>query len=467
MNNERTQNTSRSQDRDRKTGQGGIGGPGNINRSGTETQRTAGTRNDPLNQSGGTQRGAYQGGPERNTQNIGNRPQAVGGGRYQYSNREQYSNEGSSMAGIWAALIGIGAGVAAMYFLDPNRGARRRAIATDKLTSAGRHLPEAARVTARDLSNRARGKWAEATHLFSSDDPSDQVIEARVRSKIGRVCSHPHAIHVMSQDGHVTIDGVVLADEVPSLIRAVEGVRGVQSVENQLRQFSSPESIPSLQGGTRREYRSEFMQQNWSPAARIAAGAAGTAALASGLALLARSLTNTEVQRLVGTGGGRSAVTVDKTINVNAPPDVLYSLWSNFENFPKFMSNVLEVRNINDELSHWKVAGPAGIPVEWDAEITKVVPNELIAWKSVEGSTVANAGYVLFERNEDGSTEVNVRISYNPPAGAIGHAVAKVFGADPKTEMDQDLMRMKSMLETGEMPRDAAQPYTRNADRIH
>ncbi len=371
------------------------------------------------------------------------------------------------MAGLWAALIGIGAGVAAMYFLDPNRGARRRALATDKLTSAGRHLPEAARVTGRDISNRARGVWAEATRLFSSDDPSDQVIEARVRSKIGRVCSHPHAIHVMSRDGNVTIDGVVLADEVPSLLKCVEGVRGVKSVQNDLRQFNSAQGVPSLQGGGDREPRSEFMQNNWSPAARIAAGAAGTAALASGLALLTRSLTNTEVHRLIGTGGGRAAVTVDKTINVNAPPDVVYSLWSNFENFPKFMSNVLEVRNINNELSHWKVSGPAGIPVEWDAEITKVVPNELIAWKSIEGSTVANAGYVLFEPNDDGSTEVNVRISYNPPAGMIGHAVAKVFGADPKAEMDQDLMRMKSMLETGQAPRDAAQPYGRNADRVH
>jgi len=63
---------------------------------------------------------------------------------------------------------------------------------------------------------------------------------------------------------------------------------------------------------------------------------------------------------------------------------------------------------------------------------------------------------VLFEPNENGGTEVTVRLSYNPPAGAIGHAIAKAFGADPKSEMDQDLMRMKAMIETGNVPHDAA-----------
>jgi uncharacterized membrane protein len=365
--------------------------------------------------------------------------------------------ESDSLAGLWAALIGVGAGIAAMYFLDPNRGGRRRAIASDKLMSAGNRLPGAVRMSAVDLSNRARGVWAEATRMFSSDDPSDQVIEARVRAKMGRIVAHPHSIHVASRDGNVTLDGVALADEVPELLSCVEKVRGVKSVENRLQTHSSPEGISSLQGGSRRESRSEYMQQNWSPAARLGAGALGFGLSAIGATLIARSMTNTETKRLFGTGGGKMAVTIDKAINVNATPDVLYALWSNFENFPQFMSNVLEVRNINDNLSHWKVAGPAGIPVEWDAEITKMVPNELIAWKSVEDSTIPNAGYVLFEPNIDGTTEVTVRLSYNPPAGAIGHAIAKAFGADPKSEMDQDLMRMKSLLETGKLPHDAAQ----------
>jgi len=418
------------------------------------------------------------------TRSTGQQINRSHGGSDTHYGQYNLETDSDTYAGLWAALAGVGAGFLAMYFLDPERGGRRRALIGDKFASAGRRLPDAVGVTARDVSNRARGAWAEATRLFSSDQPSDQVVEARVRSQIGRVISHPHAVHVTSQNGSVTLDGVILARELPQLVKCVMDVRGVKTVDCKLKEYNSPEGVPSLQGGSQREQRSEFMQANWSPAARVAAGAAGTAALAYGLvkrdaiglglsaagaALLARSATNLEFQRLLGFGGGRTSVTIDKAINVDAPPDVVYALWSNFENFPQFMANVLEVTSVNEDLSHWKVAGPAGVPVEWDAEITRVVPQELIAWKSVEGSPVANSGYVLFQPNEKGGTEVTVRISYNPPAGAIGHAIARAFGADPKSELDTDLMRMKTLLETGQLPHDAAQDTfgSDRRDRIH
>jgi uncharacterized membrane protein len=399
-----------------------------------------------------------------------------------YSTDIDHRSDLPGYTGLIAGLAGVCAGLLAMYFFDPARGARRRALLTDKFSSAGRRLPRAARVTARDVTNRARGAMAGVSHFFYGDDASDPVVEARVRTKLGRVCSHPHSVHATVRDGHVVLDGVILAREVPEVIRCLTAVRGVRSVENRMREYGTPEGIPSLQGGTSRESRSELMQKNWSPATRLAASTAGTAALAYGLkkrdllgvglgtagaVLLGRSLSNTELQRLFGFGGGRTAVTIEKAINVDAPPDVVYALWSNFENFPQFMSNVLEVRNMDGDVSHWKVAGPAGVPVEWDATLTKVVPNEMIAWKSVEGSPVANAGYVLFEPNDAGGTEVTVRISYNPPAGAVGHAIAKAFGADPKSELDDDLMRMKTLLETGNLPSDAAQNLEIGGQRIH
>lgn len=374
--------------------------------------------------------------------------------------------------GVLGALAGFGAGLGAMYFLDPDRGARRRAIAGDKAAAAARKLPRAVHVTKQDLANRVQGLWAGTRNLLKVEEPNDAVTEARIRSKMGRVVSHPHSIHVNSQNGHVTLRGIILADEVPALLRCIKSVPNVGSIENRMKEYDSPEGVPSLQGVSRREPRMEFFQQYWSPAARFAAGTAGTAALAYGLAkrnavgvglgaagsaLLARSLTNTEFQSLFGLGGGRTAVTVEKSINVGAPPDVLFSLWSNFENFPQFMSNVMEVKTIGDGLSHWKVAGPAGISVEWDAKITKIVPDEMIAWKSVEGSALPNTGFVRFEPGPDGSTEVTVRINYDPPAGVVGHVLAAAFGADPKAEMDADLMRMKTLLETGHVPHDAAQ----------
>jgi uncharacterized membrane protein len=369
---------------------------------------------------------------------------------------------------------GIGLGAALMYMLDPDRGRRRRALLRDQLVHAATKAPDAIGATARDLSNRARGLAAQAGSMFGGDEEAaDQVIEARVRSKMGRVVSHPHAIEVAADQGRVTLSGPILAHEVDDLLRCISSVVGVTEVDNQLEVHKEAGNVPALQGGrTRPGDHFELMQENWSPTARLLTGAAGGALIVYGLSrrdplsltlsvggllLLVRGATNLEFKRLVGAGAGRRAVEIQKAINVDASVEDVYRFWTAYENFPLFMSNVLEVRDSGDGQSHWVVKGPAGVPVEWDAVVTEQVPYKLLAWKSVEGASVENSGVVRFDRNRDGTTRVEVRLSYNPPAGAVGHAVAALFCADPKTEMDEDLMRMKTLVETGNVPRDAAQ----------
>ena len=377
-------------------------------------------------------------------------------------------------------LSGIGIGAALMYMLDPDRGRRRRALVRDKFVSAANKTPDAIGATARDLSNRARGLVAEVGSLFGGEEASDEVIEARVRSQMGRVVSHPRSIEVVANQGRVTLRGPALAHEVGDLLSCVSSVSGVREVDNQLEVHKRAGGIPGLQGGRPHPgHRFELMQENWSPAARLLVGATGGALTvyglgrrdpfgvglsAIGLGLLARGVTNTEFKRLVGAGGGRRAVDIQKTINIAAPVEQVFDFWDNFENFPRFMTNVREVRDAGNGMSHWVVAGPAGVPVEWDAVMTRRVPNELLAWKSVEGATIENAGFIRFEPTA-GATRVQVKLTYNPPAGAIGHGVAALFGADPKTEMDQDLMRTKTLIETGNPPRDTAEsrPQARGA----
>jgi uncharacterized membrane protein len=96
--------------------------------------------------------------------------------------------------------------------------------------------------------------------------------------------------------------------------------------------------------------------------------------------------------------------------------------------------------------------------VEFDAEVSAFVPNEAFGWRTLEGSPVAHAGLVRFEALGNRQTRVHIRMSYNPPGGWFGHGVASVFGVDPKRSLDADLMRLKSLIETGRAPRDAAQP---------
>jgi uncharacterized membrane protein len=155
---------------------------------------------------------------------------------------------------------------------------------------------------------------------------------------------------------------------------------------------------------------------------------------------------------------GRSeGVFIEKTIHVYASHDEAYSCWRNLEDFPRFMSHVREVTRLDASHYHWKVDGPAGVPVEWDAVITADVPGELIAWRTVENSAVHSAGVVQFEPASYGRTRVHVRLSYRPPVNRVGHTVAKIFGRDPQRQIDDDLARFKSFVETGRSARDESQ----------
>jgi osmotically-inducible protein OsmY len=141
-----------------------------------------------------------------------------------------------------------------MYMLDPDRGRRRRALVRDKLVSAANKTPDAIGAAARDLSNRARGLAAQVGSAFAGDDDvSDEVLAARVRSKLGRVVSHPSAIEVVADQGRVRLGGPVLAGEVDDLLACVSAVPGVSDVENQLEVHAQAGNVPGLQGEGRRQ----------------------------------------------------------------------------------------------------------------------------------------------------------------------------------------------------------------------
>jgi hypothetical protein len=214
----------------------------------------------------------------------------------------------------FGAGLGIGTGV--MYLLDPDRGKRRRALLRDKFVWATRKTGEGVETTARDLSNRARGIATSIQSRFTSDKADDTVLTDRVRSKLGRIVSHPGAIEVAAENGDVILSGPILESEVDNLLACVKRIQGVNEVANNLQIHKEAGNHPALQGGRERQgHRFEFLQENWSPAARFVAGAAG-ASLAvyggtrrdvlgaglgtAGLLLLARGITNTEFKRLAG-----------------------------------------------------------------------------------------------------------------------------------------------------------------------
>jgi uncharacterized membrane protein len=192
--------------------------------------------------------------------------------------------------------------------------------------------------------------------------------------------------------------------------------------------------------------------------------------------LLSRAVTGRcPVNRAIGRNsarGGRvspvasvrrgEGVKVEKSVTVNRPADEVYRFWRNFENLPRFMDHLESVTVIDETRSHWVAKAPAGTKVEWDASIHNEIDDELIAWRSLPGSDVNNAGSVHFTPMGDGSsTEVLVVLSYEPPAGKLGAAVAKLLGEEPSKQVDDDLRRLKQVMEASEARGNSTQPAGR------
>jgi uncharacterized membrane protein len=159
--------------------------------------------------------------------------------------------------------------------------------------------------------------------------------------------------------------------------------------------------------------------------------------------------------------------TLDVTgaVTISRPVEEIYGYWKQLENLPGFMAHLESVR-ADGGLTHWVAKAPGGRTVEWDAEVTEDVPNERISWRSTENASVSNSGTVRFApAPKNRGTEVRVELQYSPPGGAVGAAVAKLFGEEPDQQVRDDLRRLKQVLETGQVTRSEGSPEGTKAFR--
>jgi uncharacterized membrane protein len=133
---------------------------------------------------------------------------------------------------------------------------------------------------------------------------------------------------------------------------------------------------------------------------------------------------------------------IEKSIEVNVPVSIAYNQWTQFEDFPKFMDGISEVRQLDDTHLHW-CAEIAGKRKEWDAEITEQIPDQRISWRSTSGAR--NSGIVWFDRISDDSTRIHVKMGYEPESmtESVGDSMG-VFSS----RVEGDLQRFKEFLES-------------------
>ena len=334
--------------------------------------------------------------------------------------------------GKW--LGGAALGAVVMYMLDPERGAPRRAVSAEKLRQIGRQTGDAVDKVVHGIGSRV-GQGGAATDLagMGSAD-ADRIGNGRYPDR----------------DAQVGRSSAATSGGVSGMLR-----QGADTLQRAL--ASQPDTAQASSGD-----QQQFSQRSSGKRGVTLAGAGvlglgglmaprspiGMAMGLAGLALLLSASTRRPLRSVLGGATHAQPVEVEKTIRIDAPPEQVFDLFANYENFPRFMSNVVEVRDLGNRRSHWVVKGPAGTEFAWNAVLTEHDRPSRLAWESEAGAEVEQSGSILFEPIHSG-TRVTVHMSYRPPAGALGHAVASLLGRDPKRQMDEDLSRMKSLVERG------------------
>ncbi|MFC5460801.1 SRPBCC family protein [Massilia niabensis] len=376
-------------------------------------------------------------------------------------------------------LGGAAAGALLMYMLDPDRGSARRSNSTAALRTAGSRtgsvlgnalhgIGERIGTAARDAGSAASDLIDDATTGASKmlDETSSRASRAYESAKPNGSTSRAleNTYDSASRSASRAADeATARADAAASRFsrmasQAAGKAMGALHLEDR-DDISALLRNPAVVGGG---LLSLFGLMRRSPIA-AALGLAG-------LALATRSGGGGLSSLLgLGSGSGYSSgdpIIVEKSIRIDASPDEVYDLWNNYENFPRFMSHVVEVRDLGRRRSHWVVQGPAGTQFEFDSMLTEQVKGRRLAWRSEPDAEIQNSGSVRFEPYR-GGTLATVRLSYTPPAGKLGHGIAALLGSDPKRQMDDDLARMKHFIERGVIPHDAARREKSGSRFLH
>jgi uncharacterized membrane protein len=380
----------------------------------------------------------------------------------------------------WTAAGALGFGAGLMYFFDPDRGTRRRAMLRDRLVHMAHVATRGMRVVSSDLFHRTQGAMAELDARFREGAVSDNVLVARVRSVIGRRARHPHAVQVNAEDGKITLSGPVLSGEARRIANAARSVRGVRGITNRL-EVHGFEDAPPLQGDPVRQWRLEpapRIPELWSRGARLVAGASGAAlalygarratrfklgSIAVGAALVARSLANRDL-RLIGDAYA-SGIDTRCSIDVEVPVGRAFALWKEPEILQRVFAFAHEIEPTWRGRLHWRVRG-AGTGLEWETIFTRQVPNESIAWRTVAGSVVEHFGSVHFEALSAERTRLMVRLCFRTPSVGPRRSLLGIFTRSPRVELAEDLERFRAIAVTTGTGLRADEPGSRNGPRF-
>jgi uncharacterized membrane protein len=363
----------------------------------------------------------------------------------------------------WIFFGGIATAAAAAFLLDRKHGNERRVKVARLTQRLVKTVADGTALGVRDTRHRIVGMAKHAWFALGRQQLEDRVLEERIRSRMGRIVSQPHKVRVTSDDGVVTLWGQVSEQEARMLADAVSNMRGVRQLMDHLE--VREDAAERAHRGDPVHLARNLTVLNWSPSRRLITSLAGVAVATYGwrrqddvgaaislvgAGLAAQCWMKHNVHSMLALTEDCPGFALERTLKINAPISDIFDFWSNPENYPKVFSHIAAVERLGENLYRWTITGPAGIPIHWEGMITRTVPNTLVEWKSLPGSTVGNFGVARFDPNYDASTRLHLRMFYRPPAGILGRFLAELLGASPKKVLDRDLARLKQIFEKDE-----------------
>jgi uncharacterized membrane protein len=351
-------------------------------------------------------------------------------------------------------------GLSAAYFFDPISGNRRRARLGDTIDHARRAGRRELTGALNDLEHRAHGMVSRARTAATEREVDDDTLVARVRSRLGRVSTSIRDIGVTCRGGVVELTGAVMEDEIRTVLHTARSTHGVRDVVDGLERRKRDVARSGLAGTVAIMGR---RPGHWSRAKRLAVGTTGAASTLWGLerggivgsvlvslgaAALVRSATDRSIGELTGMTRPTRGIDLQKTINIHAPAEDVYRVLTDFESYPRFTRHVQSVERTDD--NRWRVVLTGlGRKLELDGVLLEKIPNQFLSWTSAENSPLELTGSMRLERIAADATRLTVRLSYRPTAALLRHEIAAMFHADAKHELDQDVLRLQSLLEQG------------------
>ena len=392
---------------------------------------------------------------------------ALADGAASLVNRSQRIASGKApdkTAGVAFLAVAAAAVVAGGGYLLSKRRKRAAHIPTvnapRETASLAEQVVEETREPRSELTSTLRKYADKVMDVLRGEIEQDKVLIRQVRETVQRTLGKTPGVGITVNEGKALLHGHVPHEKHESLVRAVQSTPGVHDVSDMLVERNDDD--PSLRATSHLSRAGDWKkvdlrQEHWSPATRLLTGVMGAVLIRGvrrgsalgvlggllGSALLYRTATNKPIMRNVG----GSVIDVHETIDIDAPVERVFGLFEAQENYPNFMRNVREVRREAGGRTHWVMNGPAGAKMEFDSTTTVHKPNEMLGWRTIPGSRVEHSGVIRFAPLDGRGTRVDVSMSYSPPAGAVGHAIAKAFSADAHSELREDLARIKSIAE--------------------